>query len=82
MNPEGVTHAPFCLAKTLLLSAARVMTLGRKIGVSVAETWSTSQKKHQPRDFPSIRSLKILSPERTDKTDSRATIRRAPTICV
>ena len=31
MNPEGVTHAPLYLAKTLLLSAAGVMTLGRKI---------------------------------------------------
>jgi hypothetical protein len=32
MNPEGVTHAPLYLAITVLLSAARVMTLGRKIG--------------------------------------------------
>ena len=46
MNPEGVTHAPLYLTKTLLLSATRVMTLGRKI--------ECQTRFFEAREFPTI----------------------------
>ena len=62
MAPEEVTHAPLCLAITLLLSAARVMTLGRKIGESgqlrrtgiappCQEGWTRHQEKYREASF-------------------------------
>jgi len=61
MAPEEVTHAPLCLAITLLLSAARVMTLGRKIGESgqlrrtgiapPCQGWTRHQEKYREASF-------------------------------